>query len=781
MKRVIIAEKASVARSLADALGGYRRGNGHFEKGDSYITWAVGHLVELLMPHEYDQALKRWSLDTLPFVPSVLRLKVIADRKDRFSSVKRLLANAKLVVNACDAGREGELIFRRITQLAGYNGPVRRLWISSYTNEAIQQGFRNLRAGEDFDGLHDCARVRSEGDWIVGLNGTRALTVRHGGGVLLTMGRVQTPVLAGIVRREIEIRNFKPEPYWLVEAKFKLPNNQSYEGTWFRPKELALEEALADPKAETPKKKKGKKKNEKDKQASRASWISSREEAEAIQKRVQGKNGLIQKALTKSRREAPPQLFDLTSLQRMAHARYRMSAKQTLSVAQSLYEKRKLITYPRTDSRYISKDLVPSLKSRLGALVSTSYGQHARSLLDQNLRPSSRVVNDKKVTDHHALMPTNINPEKHDLSQQEWNIYDLIGRQLVAALFPHAVWLDTRIETQVGDDPADFFLTKGRILDTPGWRAVIPPRAQDKVLPAIKKSEAVKVAKTKLREEQTKAPPRYTEGTLLRFMETAGRIIDDEEAREAMKEQGLGTPATRAEIIEKLKRQKYIELSGKALAPTQLGELLIHLIPVDDMKSPEMTGQWEKRIHEIQHQKYPAEKLRQEIVELTDALITAIKKASPQISEVGKVAPEDKRRGKKKYGKKNNYRNQRSSGNSRSAGYSSNDRSTEAAPAKKKASAKKAKLEKGDTLGSCPRCRRGQVILGQKDFGCDRWRDGCRFILRRGVVEGRKLSDAQAKALFKTGHTRPITIKNGGQSYKARLKMQGERVVVQKL
>lgn len=770
MKRVVIAEKASVARSLADALGGYQRTQGHFQKGQSFITWAVGHLVELLMPHEYDQKLKRWSLDTLPFVPSVLRLKVINDRKDRFSAVKRLLQDAELVVNACDAGREGELIFRRIVQLAGYKGPVRRLWISSYTNEAIQQGFRDLRPGEDYDGLHDSARVRSEGDWIVGLNGTRALTTRHGGGTLLTMGRVQTPVLAGIVARELEIRNFKPEPYWLVEAQFTLPNKEKYDGIWFRPKELALEEAMAEP--DNDKKKNGSPKNNKNKenQAARASWIHSRQEAEDIQKRIKNQKGLIQKAQTKSRREAPPQLFDLTSLQRIAHARYRMSAKQTLSIAQSLYEKRKLITYPRTDSRYISKDLIPSLKPRLRSLLSTNHAQHANTLLDQQLRPSSRVVNDKKVTDHHALLPTNINPGKYDLSQQEWNIYDLIGRQLIAALFPHAVWLDTRIETIVGEDPTDYFLTKGRILQTPGWRAVIPPRAQDKVLPAIEKNQSVKVTKSKIREEETKPPPRYTEGSLLKFMETAGRIIDDEDAREAMKDQGLGTPATRAEIIEKLKRQKYITLSGKSLTPTKLGEILIELIPIEDMKSPELTGQWEKRIHEIQHQRYPAEKLRQEIVDLTDQLIAAIKQASPKVSEVVQVAPEKKRKGQRKYGSKGQYQ-QRSQNNSTKS----------KSPSRAKKSNNKKKLEKGDALGTCPRCRRGKVILGSKDFGCDRWRDGCRFILRRAVVEGRKLSDAQAKALFKTGHTRPITIKDGQQSYKGRLKMRGEKVVVERL
>jgi DNA topoisomerase III len=793
VKRVVIAEKPSVARSLADALGGYRRQGDCYRKGDSYITWAIGHLVELKMPHEYDPSLKRWTFDNLPFAPAVLRLKVIHNRKDRFEAVRKILDGAEMLVNACDAGREGELIFRRIIRQVGYKGESCRLWISSYTDEAIRAGFRDLRPSEQYNGLHESARVRSEGDWIVGLNGTRALTVRHGGGVLLSVGRVQTPVLAGIVAREMAIRNFVPEPYWLLEATFTLKSKEKYEGMWFRPEQLSQEEAeqkaLSKDRSEGQKVRKDKTKRDKKdkKQVSRSSWIASLEQAKVIEGRVKGQTGTVIEAKTKTRREAPPQLFDLTSLQRFAHARYRMSAKQTLSVAQALYEKHKLITYPRTDSRYITQDLVSSLKARLKALQSTSLRSHADVLIHQNLSPGTRVVNGKKVTDHHALLPTPIDSSRRNLSQQESNIYLLIARQLVAALFPHAIWLDTRVVTAVGRENPDHFLTRGRILKSPGWRAVIPPRSSDKILPALESGLVSKVSKTKVREEETKAPPRYTEGTLLRFMETAGKAIDDDEMREAMKDHGLGTPATRADIIEKLKHHKYIAQQGQSLTATALGEMLISLIPVEEIKSPEMTGQWEKRIHEIQRERYDASHFKEEIVGLTDRLITAIRGAASQISEVDKVAPEELKRWKKKGSRRGSSGGRSSAPNSKASyGQKGSPGSRKTGPSAaskkpKKPKKKAVKLNRGDPLGPCPRCRRGSVILGQKDFGCHRWRDGCRFILRRQAVPGRTLTEHQVKGLLSKGHTRALTIKSGSGSYKGRLKLQGEKVIIERL
>lgn len=771
-KRLVITEKPSVAKSIAKALGGYRRTDDGYVKGPNWITWALGHLVEQLMPDEYDPSLKKWSLDTLPFAPAVLRLKAIESSKDRYFSIKKLLRDTDLVVNACDAGREGELICRRILKFAGYEGPIQRLWISSYTDAAIQRGFRGLRPGEEFEGLYESARVRSEGDWIVGLNGTRALTVKHGGyAALLTMGRVQTPVLAGLVRREREIRAFTPEPYWLVRAKFCLESKELYEGLWIR-REGVREEEEAAQAASGVKKAKGKKKQKKERaSAHRSSWLTSKEEAEAVKERVQGGVGVVEEVTSKSRVERPPQLFDLTALQRAAHSLFRMSAKETLKTAQALYERHKLITYPRTDSRYLSKDLLSSLDERLRVLRSTKLREFCVELLDSGYTVTKRVVDDKKVTDHHALLPTEVRSETRDLSARESKLYWLIGRQMVAALMPAAQWLDTKVLTGVGED---CFVSRGKILKVGGWRRVIPPRGGNKPLPMIVEGHEPAVKEVVVSEEETKPPPRYTEGSLLKFMETAGRSIEEEELREAMKEHGLGTPATRAEIIEKLKSNHYIQKEGQSLQPTALGETLISLIPLEDIKSPELTGQWEKRIRDVQRDWSCAADFREEIVKLTEQLVLAIKKSPSRSQDVIKVAPERKRKGGKKQARR------RSESSSRSA--TKRTPRSGASTSAKSGSAKKRKKSFGKELGDCPRCGEGRVIVGQTDYGCNRWKQGCRFVLRKSAPYKRSLSEAQVKGLLSKGQTRPVTFKEAdGTSFKGRFVMEQERVRVKKV
>lgn len=813
MKRVVIAEKRSVAVMLAKALGGYRERDGALVKGDTAITWAVGHLVELKMPHEYDPALKKWRLETLPFVPAALRLKVIADRRERFAAVKQVLRGAERVINACDAGREGELIFRRILRQVKYSGRVERLWISSYTDASIRQGFQNLRPSSDYEGLYQSARVRSEGDWIVGLNGTRAMTVRHGRGVLLTVGRVQTPVLAGIVERERAIRDFVPEPYWLVRGDFVLGSGDRgdgggrYRGLWFKPGgEAELEEEEEKPKGG--KKGKGRKGATEEEKAPRASWIRSREEAEAIAGRVMGRPGLVLSAATKERSEPPPYLFDLTALQRMAHLRYRYTAKETLGLAQALYEKHKLITYPRTDSCFITKDLVSSLPGRLEAAASlSSLRAFVPPLLAGPLRPGRRVVNDAKVTDHHALLPTEIDPSGRSLSEREGRIYEMVARQLIAALMPAARWLDTRVITRVESaEHRDDFLTRGRILAEAGWRALIPPRNRDRVLPSLSADAAVEVADTEIKDEQTRPPPRYSEASLLKFMETAGRGIEEDALRAAMREHGLGTPATRAEIIEKLKRQCYVRSEGKSLAPTLLGERLIELIPLELIKSPTMTGQWEKRIHDVQRDPALSEAFRDEIVGMTDALIAAVRDSTPAGSELQELAERSGRPADRFAARRDGGRTSRG-GRSASSSRASSSRasSSRASPSRTASRASKARASSssgaevrkpararskaskgggspvGTPLGPCPRCKTGTVIVGQRDYGCGRWREGCRFVLRRAAPYGRTLSEAQAKGLLDKGRTRPLTLKSGGSSFKGRFILQGESLSLERI
>ena len=825
MTRVIIAEKASVARSIARALGGYQSRGERLVKGPNIITWAVGHLVELMMPDEYDASLKRWSMATLPFAPSVLRLKVIEDRRDRFDAIRAALRDATLVVNACDAGREGELIFRRILQMAGYEGPVKRLWISSYTDAAIRQGFRDLRPSGRYDGLHESARVRSEGDWIVGLNGTRALTVTHGGGVLLTLGRVQTPVLAGIVVREQEIRDFKPEPYWLLEGAFEHAAG-SYKGLWFRPGQGAEDEddgagadrgqGSAGKSSREDKSSRGKGAGKAAaKAAPRASWIGSSAEAEELRESLAGCPARVLSAQQKRRSEAPPQLFDLTSLQRIAHMRYRMTAKETLKAAQSLYEGRKLITYPRTDSRYISRDLVPTLAGRLRAVADRELGPFVDGLLERGVRPGGRVVNDARVTDHHAILPTEVAGRDVDLPVAERRIYGLVARQLVAALSDAAIWLDSRIVTGVearpgsrpvapfgagrsggavergsgGEARLEHFLTRGRVLREAGWRAVIPPKKGESALPDVAAEDAVRVAALTVRSEQTKPPARYTEASLLKFMETAGRHVDDEALREALREHGLGTPATRAEIIEKLKKQRYIEAAGKALSPTALGEMLISLIPMEDLKSPELTGRWEKRIHDVQRDPSRAGAFRDEIVALTRRLVEALGQAGGRKAAVREAAESsgltlrDGRGGGRSGRGKGRSRGRKSgagagsSGRRSGAGKRGSGKGGSGKGGKSRGRAARGgrgTVTEGRGLGPCPRCGEGGVIKGRRDFGCDRWRSGCRFVLSHEGPHGRAFTEAQVRDLLRRGKTRPLQLKSGGRSFRGRILLKGE-------
>ena len=622
MKTLIIAEKPSVGRDIATALDGVfqkrtladldpKRKKAtkdeptFLESDDNVIAWAVGHLVQLAEPEEYDEKWKKWRMADLPIVPPNGFKLVPRDAKSKkqLKLVETLLKRDDVdrVVNACDAGREGELIFAYLYEsvfgtpptAAKAPKPVDRLWISSMTKQAIREGFDQLRPGDQLQPLESAARARSEADWLVGMNATRAATIRGRAwvGGVVSLGRVQTPTLAIIVRREREIQAFVPEPYWLVHASF----DPRYEGLWFDP-------IRAD---------------DKDTPTGQETWLKEAERAEEIVEKVSGKTGTVEDVERKEQSERAPLLYDLTSLQRDANSRFGFSARRTLQAAQSLYEGKKAITYPRTSSRWLSGDLVPQLKPTAATLVDIpEYATAAQFVLRLESLPLARVVNDAKVDDHHALIPTDVEHDVSEFSPDERRIFDLIARRFLAVFHPPARYARTTVVTVVEDER---FRTRGKVTLEAGWRGVYGVEAdadkekdpESAELPPLEKGQQVKVVSVESEAKETRPPARYTEATLLSAMETAGKLIDDEELREAMKERGLGTPATRAETIETLIRREYIERGGKDLLPTPKGLQVITMLEENKLTSPELTGDWEKRLGDIEHGKGAEGRLHQ--------------------------------------------------------------------------------------------------------------------------------------------------------------------------
>jgi DNA topoisomerase III len=579
--KVVLAEKPSVARELAAFLGASARHDGYFEGRGYRVTWALGHLVTLKEPQDYDPALKRWSLDVLPFVPERFGLKIIDDRgaRKQFGVVQRLLRAADELICATDAGREGELIFRYILEMAGCEGkPARRLWLSSLTETAIRDAFRRVRPLSDYDALYAAARCRSEADWVVGLNATRYYTVRYrAGGLLWSVGRVQTPVLAMIVRRDDEIRTFKPEPFWELLTHYREVTFK-FAGDRFMKEVDAL----------------------------------------AVLQRVQGQPFTVRGVERKPERLAPPQLYDLTELQRDMNRRFGLSADATLKAAQALYEA-KLISYPRTDSRYLGSDMkakVPEILDDLRPLRPTEIGK-----LDlAALAFTGRIVDDKKVTDHHAIIPTGKVPG--ELSPVARKVFDAVLTRLIAAFYPACVKEVTTVSGLSNGVP---FHAKGvRVLE-PGWTALYPRKTDEaqgdeQELPEFRPGESGP-HEPSVRRGETTPPKPYTEGSLLGAMETAGKLVDDEQLKEALKERGLGTPATRAAIIETLLDRGYIVRSGKALAATDLGRYLVAIVRDRNLKSPELTGEWEARLREVERGRLDPRRFMEEIVRYTGEVI----------------------------------------------------------------------------------------------------------------------------------------------------------------
>ena len=690
--RLIVAEKPSVGRDIAGALGKHRRGRGTLAGEGWTVTWALGHLAELAPPDAYGEQYKKWRLETLPILPERFKVRINYKTREQFAVVKGLLQDPSVteVVNACDAGREGELIFAHLYGLSRCKKPVRRLWISSLTPEAIRDGLDSLRDGRSMKPLEDAARSRSEADWVVGMNATRAYSVKFGApGNVLSVGRVQTPTLKLLVAREKEIEAFKPERFWTVHARF-VRDADSYDGVWFRTKQNRLKERSA---------------------------------AEEIAAKVRGGTGLVRKAEKKTATERPPLLYDLTNLQRNANARFGFTAERTLRAAQSLYEERKLITYPRTSSRYLSKDMVGGLKKRIEAAGTLpSLTPFAEKLLGLSKLPiSKRVVDDARVTDHHAIVPTN-KKLTGDLPPDEARVYDLVARGFLAVFFPTARFENTTVITEVRGET---FLSRGKVVLEAGWRALYPDGVGGKkekeppVLPPIEVGQEWMVAKVGVKEGETKPPPRYSESALLGAMETAGKLVEDEELRQAMKESGLGTPATRAAIIERLIKVGYVEREKKILVPTGKGRTLISLLGDSPLSSPELTARWEERLAKMEK---GAER-RPDFMADISAFATSL------VDEV---------------------------------------RSTEG----EKLVSSSLDLE---PLGTCPKCG-SPVVETKKAYSCAAWKtSGCDFAIWK-QVSGKRLSESQARQLLtkrRTGQLKGFKSK-AGKSYAAALQLDGD-------
>lgn len=595
-RTLVIAEKPSVGRDVAKVLPGpFKKGEGFLEGPEHTITWAVGHLVQLAEPEEYGDQFKKWRMADLPIVPPAFKLVVRDERsKKQMSVVTKMLKDPEVdtVINACDAGREGELIFAYLYEKAGAAKrglTVKRLWLSSMTKSAMEEAFANLRDAADLHSLELAARSRSEADWIVGMNATRAATIRLRSSFdgAVSLGRVQTPTLAILAAREEEIKAFVPEPYWLVDAKFSTTDGRAYEGRLHQGAEPRLKTA---------------------------------EEAEAIAKAVDGGTGEITKLEKTTRKEIAPMLYDLTSLQRDANTRFGFSARRTLAAAQKLYEEHKALTYPRTNSRYLTSDMIPDLKPIAGRLEErTEFRAAAKYVQSLSELPLGRVVNNEKVGDHHAIIPTDAVHPVDKMGDDERRIYDLVSRRFLAVFHPVAVFENTRVETTVSAPTAPsnevlahVFRTRGRVLIEPGWRGVygeLPEggaekddddAGKDQTLPKLEKGESATVDHVESLEKETKPPRRYSDASLLGAMETAGKLVDDDEAREAMKESGIGTPATRAAIIERLIDVGYVERDGRALVVTEKGTNVIRLLGSHMLTSPGLTGEWEKRLAAIE-------------------------------------------------------------------------------------------------------------------------------------------------------------------------------------
>ncbi len=721
-KTLLVAEKPSVGQDLARVLPGpFEKKEGSLEGPEHVVTWAVGHLVQLAEPEAYDAKFKSWRMADLPIVPDRFKL-VVRDERSRkqMSVVTKQLGRDDVdeVVNACDAGREGELIFAYLYEKAKGKKPVKRLWLNSMTSAAMKNALGSLRPAEEFQLLEQAARSRSEADWIVGMNATRAATIRLRSSFdgAVSLGRVQTPTLAIVARREEEIRAFVPEPYWLVDATFAADpaaqdgGERVYRGRYHQPAGATA----------------------KDGERTRAGErIATEEQALAVVAACEGRPGTITKLEKKEQREKAPMLYDLTTLQREANNRYGFSAKRTLAAAQRLYEEHKALTYPRTNSRYLPSDVVEEIKP-IAELVGghEPYRKAAEYVTGLDVLPLGRVVNDEKVTDHHAIIPTRSEHRLEKMGSDDLRIYDMAVRRFLAVFHPEAVFENTRVETTVleggGEGLAHVFRTRGKLLLVPGWRGVYDevatetrsdasaPEEEDDAeqqLPRLIADEPVQTRAIESVRKETKPPRRYSDASLLGAMETAGKLVDDDELREAMKDSGIGTPATRAAIIERLITVGYIERDGRALVATEKGLNVIRLLNEHALTSPGLTGSWEQRLGMIER----GEDSREEFMK---AIAGFAQETVKELDETLKDVRIPRAR-----------------------------------------------------LGPCPVCGH-EIVENRKGYSCWAREDpGCGFVIWKAKA-GKQLPIAVARELIRTGYTeRAVTGFRGrsGRSFRAHL------------
>ena len=666
--KVCIAEKPSVAKELAQIVGANGRRDGYFEGNGYQVTWTFGHLCTLKEPNDYTDLWKAWTLHHLPMIPSKFGIKVIENDgvKKQFAIIEKLMSTAEEVINCGDAGQEGELIQRWVMSKAKCTAPVKRLWISSLTEEAIREGFTKLQPGEKYDHLYAAGSARAIGDWLLGMNATRLYTLKYGRNKqILSIGRVQTPTLALIVNRQKEIDAFKSEPYFEIKTIYRETTFSASSGRF-----------------------------------------QKREDAAQVLEEISHFDLKIGKIETKNSIEQPLRLFDLTSLQVDCNRKYSMSADETLRTIQSLYEK-KLTTYPRVDTTYLPDDIYPKIPGILKQLK--GYETLTAPLLqEKQIRKTNKVFDDKKITDHHAIIPTG--QTRNDLTKEENQVFDMVTKRFISVFYPDCKVSNTTVEATVG--PHDFKATGKQIL-YPGWRIVYmndknPVQSDENILPIFVTGEHGPHEPGLL--EKSTQPPKYlTEATLLRAMETAGKSVDDEELRELMKENGIGRPSTRANIIETLFRRKYVKKDGKKLVATPTGIDLIDSIENDLLKSAELTGQWEKKLRLIESGKYDVATFMDEMKQMVIEVVNQVK-SSPRkvfaLPEVETVVPQKKE--------------------------------------------KVAVAESQET--TCPACKKGLLKKGKNAWGCSAWKDGCRFIIPFEFM-GKKLTDAQIKRLAEKGKT----------------------------
>lgn len=751
MKTLVIAEKPDMGRTIAAVIEPRAKNNRSYLEGEQYIiTWAIGHLLGLAEPDAYDDKYKKWNFYDLPIMPEQFKIVPNPKTKDQLKTIGELAKRCNAVVNACDAGREGQYIFALIQQRLKLMQPVKRLWISDLTSESIAKGFAELRSSEEFANLTKAARARSEADWLVGMNASRAFTTKHN--TLLSVGRVQTPVLALIYDRQKEIESFDSLTYYEIKAEFE-QDERSYIGTW------------------------------------QGDRLTDAEKARSLADKVRGKQGQIVEYEVKETKEYPYKLYDLTLLQRDANAKFGYSAKKTLDLAQALYERHKLITYPRTNSNYVTEQNIEGMHKTLHMLKSTDYKELAEGGNQKRVHVNNKsVCNPSRVEDHHAILPTLRRPGT--LSKEEGNIYDLVVRRFLSHFYPAAEYKQHTVMTEV---EKELFKTNVKELLSLGWKVCLPgddnkaskrgkkkdeeeDQEEEVSEPfSVDRNKPVLCKEAEAKEKATQPPKSYTEGTLLKAMESAGKQLENDELREAMKDAGLGTPATRAATIERLKSVGYITMQGKRITVTQKGRTAIELIRhagVELLTSPEMTGQWERRLYQISKGEATSEKFMENVKKFTISIVEKVrvqKKADASRFDDG---PEEK-------GKRGGRTGSRSKGGDSTAGTASRRGSGSSGSGRTAGGAAAGQaVGSGGSAGSsggfealapCPRsgCG-GQLIEGRKGYGCTHYKQGCGFVIWKEYA-GKKISRTMLQSLLEKGHTQILSFKHSEGDYKGRI------------